>query len=292
MLAKVTGLTTSRPIRMVCARHFCLLSVSGAVLLWSTSFVATKLALADIPPLTLAALRFLLAAGLLVAITAATRRLVRPTGADAMRFAAGGLLGITGYFSLENLGVHLATAADAALLVAAYPAITLLLEAIVYRSAVSWARLAGAGVAMVGVALIVYGSIGEAGGEQRVLGDLLLVASGIVWAFYSFVTRGSLRTYPALTVTCYQTVAGAAAFLPLAWIERDRWQAPSGESLLAGGYLSVFCSVLAFLLYARGLRGLDAGTAVGLMNLVSVFGLVFALLVLAEPVRLVQSRAG
>ncbi|MDQ3442351.1 MAG: DMT family transporter [Chloroflexota bacterium] len=51
----------------------------------------------------------------------------------------------------------------------------------------------------------------------------------------------------------------------------------------------MFCSVLAFLLYARGLRGLDAGTAVGLMNLVPVFGLVLALLVLREPVQLVQA---
>lgn len=232
MPVKVTVFTMALLPGMISTRRLCLLSVGGAVLLWSTSFVATKLALEDIPPLTLAAFRFWLAAGLLVPIVAATGRLARPSPVDTLGFIAGGLLGITAYFSVENLGVHFATAADAALLVAAYPAITLLLEALVYRSAVSWSRLAGAGVAMIGVALIVSNGFDQAGGDRRVLGDVLLVVSGIVWALYSFVTRRSLRTYPALTVTCYQTVAGAVAFLPLVWIEQDRWQAPSGGSLL------------------------------------------------------------
>ncbi len=292
MSAETTRFNGLFSSEIISPRSLSLLSVGGAVLLWSTSFVATKLALADIPPLTLAALRFWLAGGLLVAIVALTGRLVRPSPADAVRFIAGGLLGITAYFALENIGVQFATAADAALLVAAYPAITMLLESIIYRSAVSWSRLAGAGVAMIGVALIVYNGLGQGGGDRRVLGDVLLVASGIVWALYNFVTRRSLRTHPALTVTCYQTVAGALAFLPLVWIERDRWQAPSGGSLLVTVYLGIFCSVLAFLLYARGLGGLDAGTAVGLMNLVPVFGLVLALVVLREPVASLQVAGG
>lgn len=92
MPAKVTVFTLPLSPRIFSARHICLLSVGGAVLLWSTSFVATKLALEDIPPLTLAAFRFWLAAGLLVAIVAATGRLVRPSPADTLRFIAGGLL--------------------------------------------------------------------------------------------------------------------------------------------------------------------------------------------------------
>lgn len=292
MPVRLAAPAAARPRGPLSVRRLSLLSVGGAVLIWSTSFVATKLALPDIPPLTLAAARSSLAAGLLLALASATGRLPRPSLSDALRFVAGGLLGISGYFALENLGVRFATAADAALLVAAYPAITLLLEPLVYRTPVSWNRLEGAGVAMLGVALIVYGGFDGGGGRERLLGDLLLLASGIVWAFYNFVTRSSMRTSHALTVTCSQTVAGAVALLPLAWLERDRWQAPSGGSLLAVTYLGVFCSVLAFLLYAHGLRGVGAGTAVGLMNLVPVFGLILAVLVLAEPIRTIQVAGG
>jgi drug/metabolite transporter (DMT)-like permease len=216
----------------------------------------------------------------------------RPAGGDAPRLAAGGLLGVTLYFALENVGVQLATAADAALLVAAYPAITLLLEAAIFRTPVANVRLAGAGVALLGVYLIVGGGLG-ASGERRLLGDLLLVASGVTWAFYSFVTRTAVRgPYPLPCFVFWQTLTGAVAFLPLAWTERDRWQAPAPGPVLAVVYLGIFCSVVAFLLYARGLRGLDAGGAVALMNLVPFLGLGLAVFVLREPVTVVQVAGG
>ncbi len=49
-------------------------------------------------------------------------------------------------------------------------------------------------------------------------------------------------------------------------------------------YLSVLCSVVAFLLYAYGLKDLDSGAAINLLNLVPVFGVGFAFLILREPV--------
>ena len=50
--------------------------------------------------------------------------------------------------------------------------------------------------------------------------------------------------------------------------------------------------MVAFLLYARGLRGLDASSAVSVMNLVPVFGVLFAVLLLGEPVGLLQVVGG
>ena len=77
-------------------------------------------ALADVPPLTLGALRFVIAAGLLGVFAWATRSIERVARADVARLALGGLLGVTGYFALQNLGVQLTSASDAALLVASF----------------------------------------------------------------------------------------------------------------------------------------------------------------------------
>lgn len=266
-------------------------SVLGAVLLWSTSFVATKLALGEVPPLTLGAARFLVAAcvlGVAVGIVGGVRR---PPPKDLGRLATGGLLGITVYFSMENLGVHLATASDAALLVASYPAITMLLEILLYRSRFSPVRFAGVGLAMLGVYLIVGGSPGSPGAD-RLFGDVLLVATGFVWALYNFSTRGVVRRYPMLTVVFYQTLFGAAAFLPLALLEGGSWRAPPPATVLIVGYLGLFCSLVAFWLYAHGLKGLDAGSAVNILNLVPVFGVLVAVVVLGEPVGVAQLIGG
>jgi drug/metabolite transporter (DMT)-like permease len=266
-------------------------SVVAAALIWSTSYTATKIALVEVPPLTIGALRFLLAAMVLGVVVWLCGKLEKPGIADLGRLALGGVLGTTIYFSMENIGVDLATASDAALLVAAYPAITMGLEILIYRTSASWVRFAGVGLAMFGVYLIV-GQSQQVGGEERLLGNIILVASGVIWAFYNFFTLRVGQSYPMLTVVFYQTVAGALAFVPVALIERQQWQIPSTGSSLMVAYLAVFCSVLAFLLYAYGLKELDAGSAVNLLNLVPVFGVGFAFLVLQEPVGLAQLFGG
>jgi drug/metabolite transporter (DMT)-like permease len=257
------------------------LAVVGAVLIWSVSFVATKIAFRAFPPLTLGALRFIFAAVMLGVILWIQRGLVIPAPRDLLRLCVSGVLGITIYFSMENLGVQMATAADAALIVSAYPAITMLLEMVIYRNAISWIRFVGVGLAIMGVFLIIKES-SSIGGTHRLSGDVVLTVTGIVWTFYNFVTRKVVNQYPTVAVTFYQTVAGAVAFLPLAWLEREKWRIPTTESLSALLYLGVFCSVIAFLLYAYGLKRLASSTAVTLMNLVPVFGVVFAVIFLHE----------
>jgi drug/metabolite transporter (DMT)-like permease len=263
----------------------------GAVCIWSTSFVATKIALAEVPPLTLGAARFLVATVVVGGVVFVVGGVGRPERGDVGRLALGGLLGITAYFSMENFGVKLASASDAALLVASYPAIAMLLEIVFYRARASAPRFWGVGLAMLGVYLVVGGGSGE-GGSNRLLGDAILVATGFVWALYNFSTRGVVQRYSMLTVVFYQTLFGTAAFVPLALLESGRWQAPGAVSLLVVGYLGIFCSLLAFLLYARGLRGMEASAAVNLLNLVPVLGVVFAVALLGEPVGLAQVLGG
>jgi drug/metabolite transporter (DMT)-like permease len=122
--------------------------VTGAVLIWSTSFVATKAALVEVPPLTLGATRFALAALLAGLVAALFGDLGVKGGADLGTLCLGGLLGITLYFSMENVGVDLATASDAALVVASYPAIAMVMEALVYRRRLSAVRLFGVALAL------------------------------------------------------------------------------------------------------------------------------------------------
>lgn len=260
--------------------HF--MAVIAAVVFWSISFVATKIAFTTFPPFTLGALRFILAAFLLGIVLALQQEFLWPSPRDLVRFIGSGILGITIYFAMENLGVKLATAADAAMIVASYPAMTMLLERVIYRNAVSKVRLFGAAIAIFGVYWIARES-SQTGNEHRLLGDVLLAVTGIVWAFYNFVTRKVVHRYPAILITFYQTTAGALAFLPLAWIERSQWKTPTGNSLFALLYLGLFCSTIAFLLYAYGLKKLTSSSAVSLMNLVPVLGVIFALIFLHEP---------
>jgi drug/metabolite transporter (DMT)-like permease len=268
-----------------------ILSVLGAVVLWSSSYVVTKIGVGDIPPLTFAAIRFVIAAILMGALALTVQRLEPVPAKDLLRLALGGLLGITAYFSLQNLGVQRTSAADATLLVASFPVITLLLEILFRKAQVNFRQIAGIAIAIGGIYLVIDLS-GAQAAPDRLEGNLLLLATGLAWALYNFATQNVVQKYSTFTVIFWQTLFGMAALLPLALTEALVWQPLSAAGLLGALYLGVFCSVGAFLLYGYGLKSLQPGLAVNLLNLVPVFGLLFAVLLLQEKIGLVQILGG
>jgi drug/metabolite transporter (DMT)-like permease len=265
--------------------------VLAAALIWSTSFAVTKVALLQIPPMTIGALRFSLAAVVLaVAVRLRPDRRL-PTPRQRLTIGLAGLLGISLYFALENFGVDLATASDATLIVASYPVITLALELVLRRATVSVVRLAGMLVAMGGVWLVVQGAP-ETNAGHRMWGDALLIAGGGVWAAYNLMARRDSSGASPVVVTYYQTLFGAGGFIAMSLLEARRWVWPSPANLGRVLFLAGLCSVTAFLLYNYGLRRLLPSIAVNLLNIVPVAGLGWAMLLARESVNAVQLAGG
>ncbi|WP_226003365.1 DMT family transporter [Paenibacillus sp. BJ-4] len=254
-----------------------------ALLIWSTSFIATKAAYTSIPPLTLGLSRFIIASIVLGIVLLIKKEYVKVKPKDLATISFSGVLGITLYFSMENIGVSLTTASNAALIVASYPAITSLLELILYKVKISKYKICGIALAMIGVYFLT--SVGESsGGKNQLIGNLILIGTGFAWAFYTFMTRKVVDKYPPVTLSFYQTVAGSIFFIPLALLEKDSWQAPTTAALTLLIYLGMFCSVIAFLLYNYGLIKLSPSSSVSLMNLVPIFGVLFSVLLLQETI--------
>lgn len=265
----------SRPPRWLAAG-----SILLAAVIWSSSYAVTKVTLTQIPPLTIGALRFVMAAGLLGAPVRGSRERVVLSGRQKARIGAAGLLGITAYFTLENLGVDLASASDATLIVAAYPVFTLVIELVSGRAPFSPVRLLEMVLAIVGVWVVVSAGA-TSGGGHHLAGDLLLLGGGVAWAAFNVAAREDGGA-PVVVVTYYQTLAGAAGFVVLSLLEAGRWAVPAGPNVLRLLYLAVLCSIVGFLAYNYGLRTLDASTAVNILNVVPVLGLLWAMVLAGE----------
>ncbi len=268
-----------------------ILSVLGAVVLWSSSYGVIKIGVGDIPPITFAVIRFVFAVVLMVGLACTVQRLEPVPRVDLLRLALGGLLGITAYFSLQNMGVQRTSAADATLLVAAFPVITLLLEVIFRKARVSVKQIAGIAIAIGGIYLIID-TTGSQAAPHRLEGNLLLLLTGLAWALYNFATQEVVKKYATFTVIFWQTLFGMVALLPLALTETNAWRPLSTAALLGALFLGIFCSVGAFLLYGYGLKSLRPGLAVNLLNLVPVFGLVFAVILVHEKIGWAQILGG
>lgn len=266
------------------------LAMIASTVLFAASYTLTKVALVDVPPLTLGLIRFALAGALLFLLRRAGPR---PGKGERTAMVASGLLGITLYFALENVGVHLATATDAALLVASYPALTVGVEACLNRKRPALQTLLGLAVTAAGVVLVVAASgasTGDPGGPpatHRLLGDVLLIGSGLSWAGYTLVSRHFAARRPPLQTVTWQDTIGAVFFIPLALTEAPQWVLPRHPTATAVSVLVlvVGCSIAAMAFYNRALAGLPASTAVNALNLVPLWGVLIAVLTLGEHVR-------
>ncbi|AVK51510.1 hypothetical protein AXY43_26015 [Clostridium sp. MF28] len=266
------------------------LASTGAVVLWSASFIATKLAYETFAPIQLAAVRTLFAVLLFWFMRKITSNNEQIQKEDRIRIALSGFLGITLYFAIENIGVSMTSSSNSALIVASFPAVTTLLEFFIYHSKPNVKKVLGIILAIIGVAVLTQ--INVDGNSKSMLGNIILIGAGVVWAFYNFITRDLTNKYSAMTLTYYQMLAGFIFFLPFVIIEGKTWRMPTMTSASALIYLSVGCSIVAFLLYNLGLRKLSASISVSLMNLVPVLGLIFSILILHESVSTVQILGG
>lgn len=271
------------------------LALVGSMLLFAASYTMTKVALVDLGPMTLGAVRFLLATAVIAAVISIRRGWQRPTRDDARTLAVGGLLGVTAYFALENLGVHWATATDATLLAVAIPAIIAVCDVLANGAVIARHGWLGIAVAMVGAGFIVFGApISTEAGPRRLWGALLILLAGVAWAFYTFATRDVATRYSSWTTVLWQDGAGALAFIPLALLEAPGWHRPTRmvPTLAAVLALTLLCSVLAMVLYAIAVRQLPTALVAASINLEPIFGLLIAVVVLGERVSPAQMLGG
>lgn len=265
--------------------HF--IAALTAILLWSASFVATKITYDSLGPMMVGFVRFLIAGLILLPICVFLKKSTIPRGADGKLVAISALLGITLYFAFENSGVALVGAATSSLIVASFPAITVLLEWLIFRAKPRPKTIIGVFIAFIGVAIITANE-SSFGLSANLFGILLLLFAGLVWAFYNFTIRKLNGRINSLTLSLYQSLYGALFFIPFVCIESMPIETLSPTAAFALVYLAIGCSILGYVLYNWGLEDLSASTAVSLMNLVPVFGLFFAWLILGESISLVQ----
>lgn len=269
-------------------------AVATVMVVFGITFVAIKIALVEIEPLTLAFGRFLIALILFAPFLGRRRE-----GVQAWQLAAMGFFGVTLFFALQNWGLVYTTAADAAIVLSAIPALTAIIGRVVLGETLGFMRGSGILLSMAGVAVVVIGgspggshhaTAGELGWSSTLLGDLLVLGAALCWALYTVLGRRVVARLPHAVVTAHTIAWGTLFLAPLAlWeisLQGVSW--PSARGWAALLFLAVAASGLAFFLYLFALTRLKAGEASVYVNLSPVVTLVAARFVLAEPIALLQ----
>ena len=217
---------------------------------WGVSFLSTKIAVAAIPPMTLALLRFIGATAILAILKRALAPGDKIRGKDVPALAAAGLIGVTAYFLMENNGIKLMTASEASVTIAFIPVMSLMAERLLLKTRLSALQYAGALLSTLGVYVLVSSGLSL---ESDLRGYLFMFGAGLSWVVYSFITRGLFAVHQRITVVFWQSLFGTLGFIPFALAESPAWTPASAPVWLHVAFLAR--SLLGpGLLALRGLR--------------------------------------
>ena len=253
-------------------------------LIWGSTWLAIKVGLVGVPPFLGAGLRFVVSALLVAVVLASRRRPVRLTRDDRICILALGLL----VFWINYAAVYWAevriSSGLTAVIFSTMPLTTALLSRFWMRSEVlSGRKVAGILVGMAGTVLL-FAPTGRLG-LQQALGMLAALAASVCSAISLVVLKRYGRGSDPFVLNGFAMAIGAVGLLAMsAALERSAVVVWTPSNVLALLYLAVMGSVVAFWIYYRLIKAMDA-TLVSLTTLIiPIVALALGHLLLGETV--------
>ncbi|MFI5340437.1 MAG: DMT family transporter [Candidatus Methylomirabilales bacterium] len=267
------------------------------IVLWGGSPVAGKLAVRELPPVTVGVLRYGAASLVLFALFGgrlpAWREIDRT---DRWLLVSVGVVGTFLNHIFFYVGLFLAPASHGAILSpTTSPIWTMLLAARFGGERITRAQVGGMMLCMAGVVLVAWpGSSAVTMTGMVLLGDLLLLMSGLAWGSYSFLTKVTMRRLSAMATLAYGMVIGSVLLVPVALLERP-WGSLAGASFETWAsvlYVTVAATLLASFWWSLAIQRMGAGRTAVFGNLTPVFGVLLSWGVLGDRLTPLQLLGG
>ena len=257
----------------------------GLGIIWGSSYMFIRIAVAEVPPITLVAARLVLAALVLVAILRATGRPIPRERKLWGAYAVMGFLSGALPYVLIAWGEQYIHSSLAALLQATMPIFTFILALLLVNDErLSWTIVLGVVLGFAGVAVLMLPDL-RRGLQASLLGQLAIVASSLSYAGATVFARTRLRGQPPLTSTMGQLTTGALFTVPLSLlIDRPFALSPSPATIASWLALTILGTVVAYVIYYALIERASATFVSTVTYIIPIVGLILGGLVLHEPV--------
>lgn len=270
-------------------------SLTALAVVWGNAFVAIRHAVQFMTPVELAAARFLpvvilLGGYLLVTDRAGMWQLLREEWPKVLFMA---LAGVTTYHLALNTGEIRVPAGTASLIIALSPAVAAVLSALFLRERITPVKIFGLVVSFAGLVIVVVFGEGVRFDPQDLVYYLLALLAACVWGSYGVVGQVVMRRHPQVRVMATTlTLAGLplVALAPLGfWSRTLTWPASVWWSV---AFLSLLCTVFAYIIWLNGVRYLGAARVQAFNYLVPFFAVLSGVVLLGERITWGQVLGG
>jgi drug/metabolite transporter (DMT)-like permease len=262
-------------------------------LFWASNWIIGRALHAEIPPMAMTFYRWLFAIAMLAPF--AWRHVRRDWPVLRTHWKAMlvlGAIGVGTHNGLSYLGLNYTTATNGVILNSFIPVMIIALSWLFLRERLTPVQLAGVAVSLAGVLTVLSkGSLDTLLAFRLNVGDLIIIASMAMWAAYTIGLRWRPPGISMLSFLLVVAVVGDLCVLPLMLAEMALgrhvvWTWTNAAALAAVG---LFSSVLAYILWNRGVEAVGANVAGLFVHLMPVFGVVLAWVFLGERLRAFQA---
>lgn len=242
-------------------RQLAILALTGACIIWGAASPIFKWSMQEIPPYTLAFLRFMLAAVFILPFVYKKIAIKKTDLGKMLTLAA---VGITLHIALYFVGLQLTSSINVPIISAIMP-ILLIAGSIWYLHEKLKKRfIFGAGVSIIGILIIIIQPLLITGPDGSISGNILIVLSVLFGVIYTLLLKKYALPYSSVTIVFWTFLLGGLLFLP-SFITELILLHPfahfDGKAIVGVGFGAVFSSAIAYFLYAFGLKYLSASEA-------------------------------
>jgi len=257
-----------------------------AAIIWGAWPVLSKMATNNnLLATDIAALRFGVAGCLLLPV-------LLYQGIKLKQIASKGLLLAIGagapYVLLATTGLTLAPNAHFGIIApTSMLAFTTLGSVLWLRESISTARIIGVMLILIGIFIVGGSGLGDIS-SGTLLGDLMFLGCGMLWASYTLLCR-RWQINP-WTATALVSVVSMFIYLPIYWfgINSQLSLQPLNTLIFQGFFQGVVVAILALYFYSKAISLLGPSTSAVFTALVPPFSILFGALILKEPISLVE----
>ncbi len=249
--------------------------------MWGASYLFMRIAVPHLGPVLMIELRVLIAGLLLAAFACATRRAIG-WREHWPGFLFVGAVGLALPFVLIAEALTVIDASTAAILNALSPLFASIVAAVWIRDPVTPAKAGGIALCLAGTAILVgWTPVPMTGGE--LLAASMSVAATALYGFSIVFTKVKLKGASPMGTSAATLLFAALSLLAFTPVTRDLASVPAAAWLALGG-LAVLSTAVAFVLYYRLIADVGPVKAITVTLLVPVFGMVWGVIFLGEPV--------
>lgn len=255
----------------------------ATIVVWSSTFIATKVLLSAFTPMEVLFYRFFLA---WVFMFALYPRVHRPESAKSeLLIALAGVAGGSLYFIAENVALSLSLASNVSLLVSTAPILTAVLAARFVPGERLERRFAlGALVAFAGAILVILN--GKFVLRLNPAGDILALSSSLSWAVYCVIIRRLKTSQNEFYVTrkiFFYTLVTALPALALSPLRMDFSPLRDPTMVICLAFLTLFASCAAYLSWNRVIRAFGPTKANAFIYFIPLLTLIESAIFIGEP---------